>query len=416
MDNKNSEDFISKLKDNLVNINQCQYNNNTKYNNTNIDLEELIKKIGKMETSLKYYEGKIDNELNERKLMEQRYESRIFSLTNDINDIKDNLNNFSNIFAENFEKIKNNIIENVEIKNNSLNKIILESSKKINALEDLLMNNKLDNDGLIMTKSINNTLICSSDRDNILRKMNQIESMLFNKDKYPEREEVNLSIVKINHLDKQFRIFLEKYEKDFNDMKNNLKKYINNMQNLICSQDILSKKYENLYKNFNETNLNINKFNYQTTILLQETQKKMDNYTNFYQNTKVEINQFKKELSDDNLIIKDILSNKINEFDGSLSEFKNRINSENVEFTKNIEEKCEKFIDFIQTENNKFLFENKAIQKNIIDISNKLENDNIEINKNINEIKNTFFHNLNEIEQYFNKRYDIINKALKVNV
>ena len=416
MDNKNSEDFISKLKDNLVNINQCQYNNNTKYNNTNIDLEELIKKIGKMETSLKYYEGKIDNELNERKLMEQRYESRIFSLTNDINDIKDNLNNFSNIFAENFEKIKNNIIENVEIKNNSLNKIILESSKKINALEDLLMNNKLDNDGLIMTKSINNTLICSSDRDNILRKMNQIESMLFNKDKYPEREEVNLSIVKINHLDKQFRIFLEKYEKDFNDMKNNLKKYINNMQNLICSQDILSKKYENLYKNFNETNLNINKFNYQTTILLQETQKKMDNYTNFYQNTKVEINQFKKELSDDNLIIKDILSNKINEFDGSLSEFKNRINSENAEFTKNIEEKCEKFIDFIQTENNKFLFENKAIQKNIIDISNKLENDNIEINKNINEIKNTFFHNLNEIEQYFNKRYDIINKALKVNV
>ena len=416
MDNKNSEDFISKLKDNLVNINQCQYNNNTKYNNTNIDLEELIKKIGKMETSLKYYEGKIDNELNERKLMEQRYESRIFSLTNDINDIKDNLNNFSNIFAENFEKIKNNIIENVEIKNNSLNKIILESSKKINALEDLLMNNKLDNDGLIMTKSINNTLICSSDRDNILRKMNQIESMLFNKDKYPEREEVNLSIVKINHLDKQFRIFLEKYEKDFNDMKNNLKKYINNMQNLICSQDILSKKYENLYKNFNETNLNINKFNYQTTILLQETQKKMDNYTNFYQNTKVEINQFKKELSDDNLIIKDILSNKINEFDGSLSEFKSRINSENVEFTKNIEEKCEKFIDFIQTENNKFLFENKAIQKNIIDISNKLENDNIEINKNINEIKNTFFHNLNEIEQYFNKRYDIINKALKVNV
>ena len=416
MDNKNSEDFISKLKDNLVNINQFQYNNNTKYNNTNIDLEELIKKIGKMETSLKYYEGKIDNELNERKLMEQRYESRIFSLTNDINDIKDNLNNFSNIFAENFEKIKNNIIENVEIKNNSLNKIILESSKKINALEDLLMNNKLDNDGLIMTKSINNTLICSSDRDNILRKMNQIESMLFNKDKYPEREEVNLSIVKINHLDKQFRIFLEKYEKDFNDMKNNLKKCINNMQNLICSQDILSKKYENLYKNFNETNLNINKFNYQTTILLQETQKKMDNYTNFYQNTKVEINQFKKELSDDNLIIKDILSNKINEFDGSLSEFKNRINSENVEFTKNIEEKCEKFIDFIQTENNKFLFENKSIQKNIIDISNKLENDNIEINKNINEIKNTFFHNLNEIEQYFNKRYDIINKALKVNV
>ena len=44
----------------------------------------------------------------------------------------------------------------------------------------------------------------------------------------------------------------------------------------------------------------------------------------------------------------------------------------------------------------------------------KLKKENIELNRNINEIKNSFFHNLNEIEQYFNRKYQSICRAISL--
>ncbi len=41
-----------------------------------------------------------------------------------------------------------------------------------------------------------------------------------------------------------------------------------------------------------------------------------------------------------------------------------------------------------------------------------IKKENIELNRNINEIKNSFFHNLNEIEQYFNKKYQSLCRAV----
>ena len=36
------------------------------------------------------------------------------------------------------------------------------------------------------------------------------------------------------------------------------------------------------------------------------------------------------------------------------------------------------------------------------------------LNENVNEMKKTFFHNLNEIEQYFNKKYQAIYKTINL--
>jgi hypothetical protein len=48
-------------------------------------------------------------------------------------------------------------MENVETKNNSLNKVVLESSKRINNLEDILLNNNSNNiDNINPQKSLQN--------------------------------------------------------------------------------------------------------------------------------------------------------------------------------------------------------------------------------------------------------------------
>ena len=182
MEKKYDDPFISILKDNLKTSNTYKnppQNENIINKNFHelLNEEELGKKIGKMEAILNYYEAKLNNEFNERKLLEKRYDEKIESLTNDVYDIKQNFDNFSKLFKDNFSKIKNNIIENVENKNNSINKVIFESAKRINTLEDIILNSNINsninnpaksfinNDNIVSNKSNNNSILFSTERD-----------------------------------------------------------------------------------------------------------------------------------------------------------------------------------------------------------------------------------------------------------
>ena len=450
MENKNKDPFISILKDNLKSTNT--YDNILPNNNINRNVNELLneqelgRKIGKMETILNYYEAKLNNEFNERKLLEKRFEEKIESLSLDVEDIKQTLEGFSKLFTDNFSKIKNNILENVDNKNNSISKIIIESAKRINTIEDIILNNNnnqntinnaqksmiyLDNN-IGTSKSANNSIFVSTERDSsfmkqnyahynagkyeiLSKKVNQLESLVCKKGNYPGREEeINTGLTKINHMEKRFELFLENYNKDMGVVKNALKQNKNNIENLGTGYKVLMEKYDNLYKNFNDTNININKFNYQTTILLKETQKKMDEYTDYFNNTKIELNKFENDLNNEYSLLKEVISEKIDEFDKNIKEFKNKLNIENDEFKKSIEDKQEKFINYIQSENNSYMHDAKKVQNSIEEQCSFIKKENIELNKNINEMKNSFFHNLNEIEQYFNRKYQSLFKAINL--
>ena len=283
MENKNKDPFISLLKNNLKSTNT--YENILPNNNINRNVNELLneqelgRKIGKMETILNYYEAKLNNEFNERKLLEKRFEEKIESLSLDVEDIKQTLESFSKLFTDNFSKIKNNILENIDNKNNSINKIIIESAKRINTIEDIILNNNnnqntinnaqksminLDNIGT--SKSANNSIFISTERDSsfmkqnyahynagkyeiLSKKVNQLESLICKKGNYPGREEeINTGLTKINHMEKRFEIFLDNYNKDMGVVKNALKQNINNIENLGTRYNVLLEKYDNLYK------------------------------------------------------------------------------------------------------------------------------------------------------------------------
>ena len=283
--------FISKLKNNLNNSSNIYQNNSmtnipsiNKNVNELLNDEELSKKIGRMETILNYYEAKIKNEFNERKLLEERLES----LTLDVYHMKDNLENMTKLFTENFSKIKNNIIEIVESKNNSMNQLVLESTKRLNTLEDILLNNNNSNDAIYQqkslqnfdiigtNKSVNNSILISTQRDSsfmkqnyasvqnnkydfLLNKINKLEKAVFKRGSYLGREEeINMGLTKVDHLEKKFEIFLDNFNKDINIIKNNIKQNMDNIDNINSGNNILNEKFDNLYKNFNDTNININ--------------------------------------------------------------------------------------------------------------------------------------------------------------
>ena len=439
--------FISKLKNNLNNSsNICQNNSMTNIPSINKNVnellndEELSKKIGRMETILNYYEAKIKNEFNERKLLEERLES----LTLDVYHMKDNLENMTKLFTENFSKIKNNIIEIVESKNNSMNQLVLESTKRLNTLEDILLNNNNSNDAIYQqkslqnfdiigtNKSVNNSILISTQRDSsfmkqnytsvqnnkydfLLNKINKLEKAVFKRGSYLGREEeINMGLTKVDHLEKKFEIFLDNFNKDINIIKNNIKQNMDNIDNINSGNNILNEKFDNLYKNFNDTNININKYNYQTTLALNETQKKLDECTDYFNNAKADIDKKEKDLNEDYIILKQILNDKLNEYEKELFDMKNNIDSENNELKLKLEEKQENYLNLIQKEKDEYLNEAKNIQNNIVEQCEIIKNENKKINNNINDMKNSFFHNLNEIEQYFNRKYQTVYKAINL--
>ena len=439
--------FISKLKNNLNNSSNIYQNNSmtnipsiNKNVNELLNDEELSKKIGRMETILNYYEAKIKNEFNERKLLEERLES----LTLDVYHMKDNLENMTKLFTENFSKIKNNIIEIVESKNNSMNQLVLESTKRLNTLEDILLNNNNSNDAIYQqkslqnfdiigtNKSVNNSILISTQRDSsfmkqnytsvqnnkydfLLNKINKLEKAVFKRGSYIGREEeINMGLTKVDHLEKKFEIFLDNFNKDINIIKNNIKQNMDNIDNINSGNNILNEKFDNLYKNFNDTNININKYNYQTTLALNEAQKKLDECTDYFNNAKADIDKKEKDLNEDYIILKQILNDKLNEYEKELFDMKNNIDSENNELKLKLEEKQENYLNLIQKEKDEYLNEAKNIQNNIVEQCEIIKNENKKINNNINDMKNSFFHNLNEIEQYFNRKYQTVYKAINL--
>ena len=386
--------FISKLKNNLNNSSNIYQNNSmtnipsiNKNVNELLNDEELSKKIGRMETILNYYEAKIKNEFNERKLLEERLES----LTLDVYHMKDNLENMTKLFTENFSKIKNNIIEIVESKNNSMNQLVLESTKRLNTLEDILLNNNNSNDVIYQqkslqnfdiigtNKSVNNSILISTQRDSsfmkqnytsvqndkydfLLNKINKLEKAVFKRGSYLGREEeINMGLTKVDHLEKKFEIFLDNFNKDINIIKNNIKQNMDNIDNINSGNNILNEKFDNLYKNFNDTNININKYNYQTTLALNETQKKLDECTDYFNNAKADIDKKEKDLNEDYIILKQILNDKLNEYEKELFDMKNNIDSENNELKLKLEEKQENYLNLIQKEKDEYLNEAKNI-------------------------------------------------------
>ena len=405
--------------------------------------EELCKKIGRMETILNYYEAKLKNEFNERKKLEDKIET----LTMDVYHIRENFDDMSKLFTENFTKIKNNIMDNVETKNNSINKIVLESSKRLNTLEDIILNNNTNRnsndmiypqkslqniDNIRSNRSMNNSLMFSTQRDSsfmkqnyvslqnnkydiLLNRINNLEKIVFKKGSYLGREEeINIGLTKVNHLEKKFEIFLENFNKDINIIKNNIKQNFDIIDSIKGANNILGEKFDNLYRTFNDTNINIDKFNYQTTLALNETQKKLEEYTDYFNNTKTDLIKMENDLKEEFTILKQILNEKLFDYEKNFNDIKNKINTENDEFKLKLEENQDIFMNKLQKENEDYLNAAKKIENNIVEKCELIQKDNKKLNDNVNEIKNSFFHNLNEIEQYFNTKYQSLYKAINL--
>ena len=326
------DDFVANLKERFQknNLNQNEEAENILSNNNissneqnNQDLftnEEFGFKLGKLETKMQYCEAKINNENSERDLLEQRFESKLEYLLKDIDDLKNGYKSMTKLFTDSFSKIKTTLLENIDNKAESINHIISEINKKVNNLEEAVFNKKIDNNfsNNNMIKSVSNSYILSTEpnsniknnnisnnnlsynysTDCLSKRVDKLETAIYKNNSYPGREEeINTGLTKISYIERKLDNFLENYEKDMSNMVSVMNNNDGNINELLAFKNIINDKIENLHKDFVDTSKNNNKFNYQTTILLNETQRKLEAFDEFYKKNINEFQNLKDELN-----------------------------------------------------------------------------------------------------------------------
>ena len=62
---------------------------------------------------------------------------------------------------------------------------------------------------------------------------------------------------------------------------------------------------------------------------MKETQKKFDESIDYFNSSQLEIKKIEKDLNEEYAILKQVLNDKLNEYEKELNDLKNRFNSEN---------------------------------------------------------------------------------------
>ena len=399
-------------------------NEQTNYNSNPIkpctfNTNEISKKLGQLETLTIYLEEKLKEQNSQYITLEDKIYNFIDKFSGEINTIKFNISNINDTFQNSFSKIKNSLSEQIEEKNDSIIKIIKEINKRIdnielnknknydfnNSTEIFNNNNNLSSFKNSLNNTNSNTLKNNNNNNLIENRLSKLEKLFATCNLKPNRDiEINTGLAKIDFISKKFDDFSDKIKYNIDSVNNDLNKIKSEIDSLKNFRKNVNNEFSQFQRDFISTNTNNDKFNYQTTLLLNQVKNKMidfeennkifkDNFNNDKNNLIKDVNNLNDNVCNNLNKYKTIFNQNNNDLNKIVEEFKNCVCSENKKFYNFIQEKLQKFFD----KNN----ENYNI--NYQDILTLKDN-----------IKNSFFNQLNDIDDSLNKKITSINRIINL--
>ena len=231
----------------------------------------------------------------------------------------------------------------------------------------------------------------------------------------PNRDiEINTGLAKITFLEKK----LNEEIKQMNDKMIQFSKDINSIKKDIeiikKTKNDSKEKLEHFQRDFISTNYNNLKFNYQTTMMLNETKDKIKTFEELLDKQTEELNQLKVELCTQFSETKTNVDKNINSFGEEFKTISNELLMNQNNFHDHIISQNEKFVSFIQDKYNSF---SELINEKI----NQCEKNYLILNSEKNEqsekialLQKEFFNNLNEVEEFLTKKYDNLTKLINM--
>ena len=360
-----------------------------KVSTQNPDLKRMEKKINELENLTTSISMQLRDESTKRANFEENSLINQTGNQNQIQTLKDAITQLGNLVNESIEEIK---MKNKNDLNDQYQKLQNYIDNKIKFIDDLEKNNINDN---INKKKFDDVNL------KIFNLNNEFQLNIKN-----IREELNGNISKINF-----------FEKKLIDNVNNIKEEIQ-----ILNKEIIDIKNEiRAFKSFKDNSNNnfrmikgdilkqeelITTFTNKVSLMLNEFEEKISKYDNLIIEQSEKYNSIKDDIMSKFTIQDNKLSSKLLELNDIIQEYHTSQCNEINNFEEHILKEEEKFNKFIQ---DKLILESENLKKMFSyyddDYNNlKVKMENLEQNHDV--MKNKFFNNLSEVEEFFRNKYD----------
>ena len=355
----------------------------------NPELKRMEKRINELENLTTSISMQLRDESSKRANLEENSLTNQTGNQTQIQTLKDTITQLGNLVNDSIEEIK---MKSKNDFNEQYLKLQSYIDNKIKFINDLEKNNLNDN--------INK------------KKFDDVNSKIFNLNNEFQlnikniRDELNSNISKIDF-----------FEKKLIDNINNIKEEIQ-----ILNKEIIDIKNEiRAFKSFKDNSNNnfrmikgdilkqeelITTFTNKVSLMLNEFEEKISKYDNLIIEQSEKYNSIKDDIMSKFTIQDNKLSSKLLELNDIIQEYHTSQCNEINNFEEHILKEEEKFNKFIQ---DKLILENENIKKMLSyyddDYNNlKVKMENLEQNHDV--MKNKFFNNLCDVEEFFKNKYD----------
>lgn len=363
---------------------------------------KLEQRVKELENLTAFLTSKIEEDSQKRLETESSYKNEQAKYTNEIQLLKNNLENLSHAINNKIVDTVSTMSNQLNNKTNELKKLIEENIERQNALE-----NSKSTDNLYIVKAI-------SLEENIKNKIEEFDKDCNSRLK-SFSEQINSNSVRLNFMEKKIfenNAFLTKQIESTNKQLINCQNDMNILINTKCQNNencfSLTKKIseqEEMIRNYsNKISSQINDFQN----ILKEYNDTIENEKNILKTQREEITQKFNELYEkfftENDNIKGFIDNEFKMYQNEIENLEKHVINEQENFTKFVQQKMN--INEKKINNNL-----KYVDEDIKKIKEKIE----VADKNNDDYKEKIFAIINEMEEYSKKKYEIIIRILTRN-
>ena len=362
-----------------------------------VDMISLGQKLGKIEINTTHLEDKINEEHTQRINLERKTQKMNEDFNIQINVLKNGFDSFSDAFTNGMDQMKNAIQEDIEFKIASLTKILMETMKKIDSFEN----------------SDSNFATVHKYKTEIDKRLLQLEK--FVSIPLPNRDrDINNAITKINFIEKKLNDNIKNVNSRLDTIENEIKNIKTSIELFKASKESNEKHYEHLQRDFISTNSNNSKFIYQTTMLLNEVKDKVNQFEDVLQKSNENIQTFKNDFTFQFNELKQHTERTVNTLGCDFGRVESNLLKTQELFQDHVMNQNEKFVNFVQDKLEVELTQSKENYMQWVNDFNALQANQNETKEKLKLVQKEFFNNLNEIEEFMNKKYDNICKVINI--
>ena len=370
--------------------------------NISLDIQNIIKKISKLEKENKSLNETLNEEIEKRHELEKKVLNNQDMSNLQIQRISQTLNTIGDDMTNKMLQIKNDILQEVQEKNSKF-----MTSLQSHIGESNTMKNKtiVDNN----TVAANTLTSCQETikKQNSIQyddKYTKLENMMLN-EFAQTRKAIDSSVLRIEFIEERLKQVSATMKGDIISMSNDIemfKQSIEQIQNGIYS----NKTYEEIKDNIERNKKSLIESSNKVSSFMDEVDMKNKNYEDILQSHTNNFQIIKNDMMNQFKELNMKLNSKIKSINDTANENIQKQNNEFEHFEKHFIEEYKKFVNYIQSNLDKQNENIKQLIKYTNDDIDILKEKNVSLEHSMNVLRTDLLKNVNEFEGFLSKKYD----------